>query len=157
MKIQDDGRYLYDRGAQHVAPDAVRRQHERRIHRRWRHTNGRYGLRCYMVERPDGLTCYLSEEYPARLCLDGVDHLIAYENILGEVNLSYTWDVFLEQQMVDEGSAVVAALQLAEDMIRRDVARAFDDLTQEAIDEAMMAVPKVGAAGAGSKRYLYDG
>lgn len=140
-----------------VSPDTVRRQCEQRIHKRWRWSGGRYGLRVSMREQNGRLATFVSEEAPVQIGLGEMTHVLPYDSELAAVDLDYTWNHLMRNRIEGQRDEVQRrAIEMEDAQVLGEIERAFSDMEQEAIDLAMMNVPKIGAYTSGSTRWRND-
>lgn len=140
-----------------ISPDTVRRQCEQRIHKQWRWGSGCYGLRVAMREQKGRLVAFVSEEAPVQIGLGEMTHVLPYASELAAVDLDYTWGHLMRNRIEGQRDEVQRrAIEMEDAQVLGEIERAFSDMEQEAIDLAMMNVPKIGAYTSGSTRWRND-
>ena len=137
-----------------VSPETVRRQCEKNITKGHRWGSGRYGLRVEMREERGKPTVRIAEEAPAEIGLGEFTHVLSYQHDITAIDLDYTWLHLMRNRLEGQRDEMQRrAIEMEDALVAGQVERFFSDMQQEAIDVAMMNVPKVGAYTGGSKRF----
>jgi len=140
-----------------ISPETVRRQCEQNIAKGQRWGHGRYGLRVEMREEKGKTVARIAEEAPAEIGLGEFTHVLCYQHDITAIDLDYTWSHLMRNRLEGQRDEMQRrAIEMEDALVAGQVERVFSDMQQEAIDVAMMNVPKVGAYTGGSKRF-HDG